>query len=185
VVNLTGGRYLIEGILNPTNINTATTQFLNLNTTAFGNQPSFTQFSTNIQFQGTTVGGLQTGSALSFSGQPPYRGPAKIDSAQYSGTAAAKGSFGTTQVAYTNLTSVSTAGAGVGATFDITVNHTTSTGPYASKIAYAAVRSGGSGYVASNSNVKILGTALGGTTTTNDLYIKINSVGSDPISVAG
>jgi hypothetical protein len=182
VVNLTGGRYLIEGVLNPTNINTSTTQFLNLNTLAFGNQPSFTQFSTNIQFQGTTVGGLQTGSALSFDGQQPFRGPAKIDSAQYSGTAAAKTTARVT--AYTNLTTTSFVGAGAGATFDITVSHLVTTATYASRITSATVRSGGSGYVATDSNVKILGTALGGTSTTNDLYIKINSVGIDPISIA-
>ena len=49
VVNFTGAnsRYLIEGVLNPTNINAATSTWQNLNTAANGFQPSFTQFAAN------------------------------------------------------------------------------------------------------------------------------------------
>jgi hypothetical protein len=49
VVNFTGAnaRFLIEGILNPTNITSSTTSWLNLNTSTNGFQPSFTQFASN------------------------------------------------------------------------------------------------------------------------------------------
>jgi hypothetical protein len=182
IVNLTGGRYLVEGILNPNNLNIDTTTFVNLNTPAFGNQPSFTQFSTNIQFQGSTVGSILP-QALTFSGTAPFRGPANGTSAQYAGTAASK-SFAQT-VTYTNRTTTTTAGPGTGLTVDVTVSHLTSTGPYSSRITGLTVRSGGSGYVATESNVRILGSQLGGVNTTNDLFIKINNVGSDALSVEG
>lgn len=51
VVNYTGSaRFLIEGILNPTNITTSTTSWLNLNSAVNGFQPSFTQFASTITY---------------------------------------------------------------------------------------------------------------------------------------
>ena len=52
VINYTGasGRFLIEGILNPTNINTTSTTWINLNSAANGFQPSFTQFASTIGY---------------------------------------------------------------------------------------------------------------------------------------
>lgn len=49
VINYTGAnsRYLIEGILNPTNINASSTGWINLNSATNGFQPSFTQFAAN------------------------------------------------------------------------------------------------------------------------------------------
>ena len=60
VINYTGAnsRYLVEGILNPTNINAATTPWINLNSASSGFQPSFTQFSTApVYTSGTTATG--------------------------------------------------------------------------------------------------------------------------------
>jgi hypothetical protein len=181
-VNLTGGRYLVEGVLNPNNVDTTTTTFLNLNTSAYGNQPSFTQFSTNIQLTGTTVGGIVSG-GLSFSGTPPFRGPASVSGASYSGTCRATGA-GTTSTLYTynNLTTTTTGGAGTGLTLNITYIGSLSTGTYTSRLRAISVVNGGSGYRVGDT-VKILGTQLGGTTTTNDLTITINSVGSDALTV--
>lgn len=56
-INVTGGRFLVEGILNPTNINGSTIQWINLNTEITGNQPSFTQFATAFSFTDGTTGG--------------------------------------------------------------------------------------------------------------------------------
>jgi hypothetical protein len=57
VVNFTGAnsRYLVEGILNPTNINAATTGWINLNSAASGFQPSFTQFAANSSISYTSL----------------------------------------------------------------------------------------------------------------------------------
>ena len=60
VINYTGAnsRYLVEGILNPTNINAATTAWINLNSATSGFQPSFTQFSTSpVYTSGSTATG--------------------------------------------------------------------------------------------------------------------------------
>jgi hypothetical protein len=60
VVNYTGtnARFLIEGILNPTNITATATTWINLNTAANGFQPSFTQFSTSPSYiSGTYASG--------------------------------------------------------------------------------------------------------------------------------
>jgi hypothetical protein len=57
-INVTGGRFLVEGILNPTNITSSTIQWVNLNQEATGNQPSFTQFASAFTFTGTSTGGV-------------------------------------------------------------------------------------------------------------------------------
>lgn len=58
IVNVTGGRFIIEGILNPSNIDATTIEWIDLNTEINGNQPSFTQFATAFDFTGDTTGGL-------------------------------------------------------------------------------------------------------------------------------
>jgi len=57
-VNVTGGRYLVEGILNPTNIDGRTIQWIDLNVENTGNQPSFTQFATAFSFNAGQTGGI-------------------------------------------------------------------------------------------------------------------------------
>lgn len=58
VVNITGGRYVIEGILNPTNVNGSSIEWQNLNSAVNGSQPSFTQFATAFQFSAGVTGGV-------------------------------------------------------------------------------------------------------------------------------
>jgi len=58
IVNVTGGRFVIEGILNPNNIDGSSIEWIDLNTEINGNQPSFTQFATAFGFTGDTTGGL-------------------------------------------------------------------------------------------------------------------------------
>ena len=57
-VNVTGGRFLVEGILNPTNINASTVEWIDLNQESTGNQPSFTQFATAFNFTDSATGGV-------------------------------------------------------------------------------------------------------------------------------
>jgi hypothetical protein len=57
-INVTGGRMLVEGILNPTNITSTSIGWTNLNIEATGNQPSFTQFATAFTFSSTSAGGV-------------------------------------------------------------------------------------------------------------------------------
>ena len=72
---------------------------------------------------------------------------------------------GTALTIYSGLSVDNISGSGSGATFNVTVSGTT----------YSVSRvDSGSGYVAGN-QVKILGTSLGGATTTNDLTITITS----------
>lgn len=62
VVNVTGGRFIVEGILNPTNINGNSIEWIDLNAENNGNQPSFTQFATAFAFNDGGSGGV-TGAA--------------------------------------------------------------------------------------------------------------------------
>lgn len=57
-INVTGGRFLVEGILNPTNITGSSINWINLNVEATGNQPSFTQFATAFSFTDGSTGGV-------------------------------------------------------------------------------------------------------------------------------
>lgn len=58
IVNVTGGRFVIEGILNPTNVTASTIEWIDLNTENNGNQPSFTQFATAFEFTDSATGGV-------------------------------------------------------------------------------------------------------------------------------
>ena len=57
-INVTGGRMLVEGILNPTNLLESSINWINLNQEVTGNQPSFTQFATAFTFTNTSTGGV-------------------------------------------------------------------------------------------------------------------------------
>ena len=181
IVNLTGGRYLVEGILNPNNLDIHTTTFVNLNTTPFGNQPSFTQFSTNIQFTGTTVGGLLP-QGLSYQGVAPFRGPATA-TGSIGGTARATGSGSGTQT-YNSVAATTTNSAGTGLFVNVRYNNSVIASAYSGRGTVITIANGGSGFRVGET-VKVLGTALGGTTTTNDLTFTITAVGSDALSVTG
>ena len=78
--------------------------------------------------------------------------------------------------AYTALAGTNISGSGTGATFDITV---TGEGTYSVIVNAASL--GGSGYVVGN-QIRILGSALGGVDTTNDLIITVATLSSSSIS---
>ena len=67
-INVTGGRMLVEGILNPTNIDGSSITWTDLNAQNTGNQPSFTQFADVFDFLGTTLGGIVPADRYSLGG---------------------------------------------------------------------------------------------------------------------
>ena len=77
---------------------------------------------------------------------------------------------------YSALAGTNISGSGVGATFDVTV---TGEGTYSVTVNTASL--GGSGYVVGN-QIRILGSALGGVDTTNDLIITVATLSSSSIS---
>jgi hypothetical protein len=58
-VNVSAGRYLVTGILNPNNIDSANTVWSGLNNAGGGFQPSFTQFAVAPRYNNETTGGVQ------------------------------------------------------------------------------------------------------------------------------
>lgn len=191
VVNLTGGRYLVEGILNPQNVNVNTTPFVNLNTTAQGSQPSFTQFSTDIQFTGVVTGGLLP-SAATGSGTSVNRGGLVSNAFSYSGTLVS----GTTQYWANNVPVTTSSGSGTGAfvSMRILTSPNNTNAATAGKVQYAIVQNAGTGYVVGNA-VRILGTQFSPAMASpaNDITLTLNNVASDqlfanavtPVTVTG
>lgn len=154
-------RYLVEGILNPSNIDPEATTWTSLNNAANGFQPSFTQFAGAVSFTGTPIGGLVGRTRYSASG-----------GVNYSGTKAAQ-ALATT--VYSGLSPTNVVGSGSGAVLAITLYGTGGGVAYTSSNTSVTVTTVGSGYAVGDS-VKILGTALGGSTPTHDLTLTITSV---------
>lgn len=77
-----------------------------------------------------------------------------------------------TSVVYNGLSGTNISGTGTGATFNITKLSTTYT---------ATIASGGTGYAVGN-QIRILGTAVGGATTANDVTITVSTVSSGVIT---
>lgn len=157
VINITGGRYLVEGILNPSNIDSANTVWSGLNNAGGGYQPSFTEFSVAPKYTNDTTGGL-TGSLYGSTG-----GFTK------SGT---KQTFSSDRT-YANLapTVVSSSGTGANLTVQLTRSGTT----YTNNTVQITVQNPGSGY-AIGDTLKILGNVIGGSTPTNDLALTVAAI---------
>ena len=157
IVNISAGRYLVEGILNPSNIDSANTSWTGLNNVTGGFQPSFTEFAVAPKYTDDTTGGL-TGSLFGSTG-----GFAK------SGT---KVVF-TTNRTFANLTPTVVSSSGSGA--NITVQLTRSGSTYNDNTVQITVQNPGSGY-AIGDTLKILGNVIGGTTPTNDLALTVAAI---------
>jgi hypothetical protein len=157
IVNITTGRFLIEGILNPRNVDSANTSWSGLNNLGGGFQPSFTEFATAPRYTSETTGGL-TGSQFGSEG-----GFAK------SGT---KPVFTKTQT-YANLTpgNVSSSGSGANFTVQLTASGTT----YNDNTVQITVQNPGTGY-AIGDTLRVLGNVIGGTTPTNDLNLTVTAI---------
>lgn len=160
VVNITAGRYLVEGILNPSNIDSANTVWSGLNNVGGGFQPSFTEFSIAPQYTDDTTGGL-IGSLFGTEGGLSKSGTKVVFSSNRT---------------YSNLTPTVVSSSGTGA--NITVQLTRSGTIYNDNTVQITVQNPGSGY-AIGDTLKILGNVIGGSTPTNDLNLRVTAVAAE------
>ena len=157
IVNVTAGRYLIEGILNPSNIDAANTEFEGLNNLGGGFQPSFTEFTTAPRYTAETTGGV-VGSLFGTTGGFSKSGIKPI--------------FTRTQT-FSNRSLANITGSGSNA--NITVSLTSSGTTYTNNTVQITVQNPGTGYAVGD-QVRILGNVIGGSTPTNDLNMIIQAV---------
>lgn len=157
IINITAGRYLVEGILNPNNIDAANTVWSGINNLGGGYQPSLCEFTTAPAYSGESTGGV-VGAPYGTTG-----GFAK------SGT---KPTFSSTRT-YANLTptNVSSSGANANITVQLTKTGTT----YNDNTVQITVQNPGTGY-AIGDTLKILGNVIGGSTPTNDMSLTVQAI---------
>ena len=158
-VQVSAGRYLVEGILNPSNIDATNTTFSGLNNTGGGFQPSFSQFSTSPRYNGETTGGV-TSSLFGSTGGFTKSGT----KATFSGTAIRT-------FAGLSLTNVSSSGANANVTVQLTPTGTV----YTNSTVQITIQNAGTGYVVGDT-VKVLGNVIGGSTPGNDLALAIAAI---------
>lgn len=159
-VNVSAGRYLVTGILNPNNIDSANTTWAGLNNAGGGYQPSFTQFAVAPRYNNETTGGVQAAPLNTTGGFS--RSGTMVSSSQvktYSGLA---------------FTVVSSGGSAANVTVTLQANKTV----YSSTTTAITVQNPGTGYAVGDT-LKILGNALGGANTTNDLFLTVAAVSAD------
>ena len=159
-VNVSAGRYLITGILNPNNIDSANTTWSGLNNAGGGFQPSFTQFAVAPRYNNESTGGVQAAPLNTTGGFTR------------SGAMVLSGSVRT--FSGLSLTNVSSSGSGANVTVQLQAGKTV----YSSTTTSITVQNPGSGYAVGDT-VKILGNALGGTTPSNDLALTVAAVSAD------
>lgn len=159
-IQVSAGRYLVEGILNPSNIDSANTSWQGLNNLGGGYQPSFSQFSTAPRYTSEATGGLTSA---------PYNTTGGMSR---SGT---KVAFSTAKT-YANLTPVNVSSSGANAV--ITVQLTAAGTAYSTSTTQITVQTPGSGYAVGDT-IKILGNVIGGSTTANDLTMTIAAITSE------
>jgi hypothetical protein len=159
-IQVTAGRYLIEGVLNPSNIDSANTSWQGLNNFGGGFQPSFSQFSTAPRYTSEATGGL-TSAAFNTTGGMTRSG--------------VKVTF-STQRTFANLTPVNVSSSGANAV--ITVQLTAAGTAYSTTTTQITVQTSGTGYAVGDT-IKILGNTIGGATTANDLTMTIAAITSE------
>jgi hypothetical protein len=159
-VNVSAGRYLVTGILNPNNIDSANTAWAGLNNAGGGFQPSFTQFAVAPRYSNESTGGVQA-APLNTVGGFQRSGVMTLSAAvrTFSGL---------------SLTNISSSGTGANVTVQLQAGKTT----YSTTTTSITVQNPGTGYAVGDT-VKILGTALGGSTTANDLFLTVAAVSAD------
>ena len=153
----TAGRYLVEGILNPNNIDAANTSWQGLNNEGGGYQPSFSQFTVAPQYTASATGGV-TGAPLNTDG-----GFAR------SGVKVARTSSRT----YANVTPTVISSSGTGAVLSVFLTSTGTT--YSPTTTSISVQSAGSGYAVGDT-LRILGNVIGASTPLNDLNLTVLAV---------
>jgi hypothetical protein len=159
-VNVSAGRYLVTGILNPNNIDSANTVWSGLNNAGGGFQPSFTQFAVAPRYNNETTGGVQAAPLNTTGGFTR------------SGTMVLSGSVRT--FSGLALTNVSSSGSTANVTVQLSAGRTT----YATNTTSISVQNPGTGYAVGDT-VKITGNLLGGSSPTNDLFMTVAAVSAD------
>jgi len=159
-VQVTAGRYLIEGILNPNNIDSANTSWQGLNNLGGGFQPSFSQFSTSPRYTSEATGGL-TGAPFNTTGGLTRSGVKVTFSSQRT---------------FANLTPTNVSSSGANA--KITVQLTAAGTAYSTTTTQITVQTAGDGYAVGDT-IKILGNTIGGATTANDLTMTVTAITSE------
>jgi hypothetical protein len=159
-VNVSTGRYLVTGILNPNNIDSANTAWAGLNNAGGGFQPSFTQFAVAPRYSDETSGGVQAAPLNTVGGF------------QRSGTMVGSSRIRT----FANLTPVVVSSSGTGANLTVQLQALKTT--YSTTTTSISVQNPGSGYAVGDT-LKILGNVIGGTTPTNDLALTVAAVDAD------
>jgi hypothetical protein len=164
IINLpvANSRFLVEGILNPSNIDTANTVWTGINNTAGGFQPSFTEFTTAPRYTSETTGGL-VGSLLGQTG-----GLSKSGS---------KASLGITTT-YTGISPTNVSSSGTGAVISVTLVASGGGLTYTNTNTSIAVTTSGTGY-AIGDTIKVLGNAIGAATPANDLALTVVAITSE------
>jgi len=159
-VNVNLGRYLVTGILNPNNIDSANTSWAGLNNAGGGYQPSFTQFAVAPRYSNESTGGVQA-APLNSTGGFTRSGVMTSGSAirTYTGL---------------GLTNVSSSGSGANVTVTLQALKTV----YSDTTTAITIQNPGTGYAVGDT-VKILGNVLGGSTTANDLFLTVAAVSAD------
>jgi hypothetical protein len=158
-VQVSAGRYLIEGILNPSNIDATNTDFSGLNNIGGGFQPSFSQFATAPRYTGETTGGV-TSSLFGSTG-----GFTK------SGTKVTFGGSAIRTFSGLGLTNVSSSGSAANVTVQLTPTSTV----YTNNTVQITIQNAGTGYQVGDT-VKVLGNVIGGSTPSNDLNLSIAAI---------
>jgi hypothetical protein len=158
-VQADAGRYLVEGILNPSNIDSSATEWTGLNNLGGGFQPSFTEFATAPIYTDTTGGGVTPS---------PFNTDAGF---LKSGTKVVF--FGTRIRTFANLTPTVVSSSGANAR--LTVQLTSQFPFYSPLTTQITVQNPGTGY-AIGDTLKVLGNRLGGTTPANDLNLTVLAI---------
>jgi hypothetical protein len=159
-VNITAGRFLVQGILNPNNIDSANTTWSGLNNAGGGFQPSFSQFAVAPRYSNESTGGVQ-GAPLNTTGG-------------FTRSGAMVSSSSIKTYAGLGLTNVSSSGSGANVTVTLSANKTT----YNSTTTAVSIQNPGSGYAVGDT-VKITGNLLGGSSPANDLALTVAAVSAD------
>jgi len=159
-VNVSAGRYLITGILNPNNIDSANTTWSGLNNAGGGFQPSFSQFAVAPRYNNETTGGVQA-APLNTTGGFARSGVMTSSSSirTFSGL---------------GLTNVSSSGSGANVTVTLQALKTV----YSDTTTAISVQNPGTGYAVGDT-VKITGNLLGGSSPANDLNLTVAAVSAD------
>jgi hypothetical protein len=159
-VNVSLGRYLVTGILNPNNIDSANTTWAGLNNAGGGYQPSFSQFAVAPRYLNESTGGVQAAPLNTTGGFVR------------SGTMVSGAAIRT--YAGLSLTNVSSSGSSANVTVTLQALKTV----YSDTTTAITIQNPGTGYAVGDT-VKILGTALGGATPANDLAMTVAAISAD------